>query len=47
MTDPTFETLVPKAPEGRFNGIKRAYTPADVAKLRGCFNLPYPGGNGR
>jgi len=39
MPDPTFETLVPKAPEGRFNGIKRAYTPADVAKLRGSVSI--------
>ena len=31
----TFETLVPNAPEGRFDGIERTYTPADVEKLRG------------
>ena len=30
----TFEDLVP-APTGRFDGIKRPYTPADVARLRG------------
>ncbi len=30
----TFEDLVP-APVGRFDGITRPYTPADVAKLRG------------
>lgn len=31
----TFEDLVPAAPAGRFDGIRRPYTPADVVKLRG------------
>ncbi|KQQ79070.1 isocitrate lyase [Aureimonas sp. Leaf324] len=33
MTD--FYTLVPSAPEGRFDGVERAYTVADVERLRG------------
>ncbi|WP_416357950.1 isocitrate lyase [Aureimonas phyllosphaerae] len=33
MTD--FYTLVPSAPEGRFDGMERAYTVADVERLRG------------
>ena len=33
MTD--FYTLVPSAPEGRFAGVERAYTVADVERLRG------------
>jgi isocitrate lyase len=33
----TFEDLVPAAPAGRFDGIRRPYTPADVVKLRGSF----------
>jgi len=39
MTETNFETLVPKAPAGRFNGIQRAYTAADVMKLRGSVTL--------
>ena len=31
----TFEQLVPNAPKGRFDGISRPYTPAEVEKLRG------------
>jgi isocitrate lyase len=31
----TFQDLVPSAPKGRFDGIERPYTPADVLKLRG------------
>ncbi|MFP6710845.1 MAG: isocitrate lyase [Rhodospirillales bacterium] len=30
-----FSNLVPEAPEGRFDGIDRPYSPADVEKLRG------------
>ncbi|HJO87740.1 MAG TPA: hypothetical protein QF359_12320, partial [Rhodospirillales bacterium] len=30
-----FSNLVPLAPEGRFDGIDRPYSPADVEKLRG------------
>ncbi|WP_279481975.1 isocitrate lyase [Aureimonas sp. SK2] len=33
MTD--FYTLVPSAPEGRFDGVERNYTVADVERLRG------------
>jgi isocitrate lyase len=31
----TFADLVPNAPQGRFDGIARPYTPADVLRLRG------------
>ena len=34
-TEATFDSLVPNAPAGRFEGIRRPYTPADVVKLRG------------
>ena len=37
----TFEQLVPNAPNGRFDGITRPYTPADVEKLRGSFPIAY------
>jgi isocitrate lyase len=30
-----YNNLVPQAPEGRFDGIERPYSPADVEKLRG------------
>ena len=33
MTAPSFETLIPNAPSGRFDGIKRPYTAADVDRL--------------
>jgi isocitrate lyase len=39
MTD--FYNLVPSAPEGRFDGIERPYTPADVLKLRGSIDIKY------
>jgi isocitrate lyase len=38
---PTFETLVPGAPAGRFDGIERPYGPADVAKLRGSVQIAH------
>jgi len=38
---PTFESLIPSAPTGRFDGIKRPYTPADVERLRGSFPIAY------
>jgi isocitrate lyase len=38
MTD--FAQLVP-APEGRFNGISRSYSPADVERLRGSVQIEY------
>lgn len=34
-TPEIYRNLVPGAPEGRFEGITRPYTPADVEKLRG------------
>lgn len=39
MSEPTFATLIPKAPEGRFNGIQRNYTAADVERLRGSISI--------
>jgi len=39
MTQPTFETLVPNAPKGRFDGINRPYAPEEVARLRGSFPI--------
>lgn len=36
----TFEDLVP-APKGRFDGIVRPYTPADVERLRGSFPIEH------
>jgi len=35
MTQPTFQSLVPGAPVGRFKGIERSYGAADVERLRG------------
>jgi isocitrate lyase len=32
-----FEDLIPGAPEGRFDGIERPYSPEDVLRLRGSF----------
>jgi len=37
----TFEDLVPSAPKGRFDGIRRSYTPADVLRLRGSFPIAH------
>jgi isocitrate lyase len=36
----SFDKLVP-APAGRFDGIERPYTPADVEKLRGSVKIDY------
>ena len=36
-----FDTLVPGAPAGRFDGIERPYSPADVAKLRGSVQIAH------
>jgi isocitrate lyase len=36
-----FETLIPSAPEGRFDGIERPYAAADVARLRGSFPIAH------
>jgi len=39
MTTPTFETLIPNAPAGRFDGIERNYSAADVSRLRGSIDI--------
>ena len=41
MTATSFEHLVPCAPKGRFDGIKRNYTPADVERLRGSVQIKH------
>jgi isocitrate lyase len=41
MSKLTFKDLVPSAPEGRYDGIKRPYSPEDVQKLRGSFPIAY------
>jgi isocitrate lyase len=41
MTQLTFQDLVPHAPEGRFDGINRPYTPEDVARLRGSLTIQH------
>ncbi len=41
MSKLTFKDLVPSAPEGRYEGIRRPYTPEDVLKLRGSFPIAY------
>lgn len=41
MSKMTFKDLVPAAPEGRYDGIRRPYTPDDVLKLRGSFPIAY------
>ncbi len=41
MSKLTFKDLVPGAPEGRHDGIRRPYTPEDVLKLRGSFPIAY------
>ena len=35
-----FSNLVP-APQGRFDGIERPYSPADVARLRGSIRIEH------
>ena len=35
------DSLIPNAPKGRFDGIKRPYTAAQVATLRGSFPIAY------
>ena len=37
----SFHDLVPHAPEGRFDGINRPYTPQDVQKLRGSLTIQH------
>ncbi|QXX75413.1 isocitrate lyase [Methylovirgula sp. HY1] len=38
---PSFEELVPNAPKGRFDGVRRPYTAADVLRLRGSFPIAH------
>ncbi|HLY80138.1 MAG TPA: isocitrate lyase, partial [Caulobacteraceae bacterium] len=35
------DSLIPNAPAGRFDGVKRPYTAAQVEKLRGSFPIAY------
>lgn len=37
----TFQDLVPNAPDGRFDGITRPYSPEDVLRLRGSFPISH------
>ncbi|MEM7462223.1 MAG: isocitrate lyase [Pseudomonadota bacterium] len=39
MTD--FYNLVPSAPQGRFEGVERPYSPQDVSRLRGSIEIKY------
>jgi isocitrate lyase len=41
MSTMTFRDLVPSAPAGRYDGIRRPYAPEDVAKLRGSFPIAH------
>src|SRR5580700_11473174 len=36
-----FDSLVPGAPAGRFEGVERPYSPADVEKLRGSVTIAH------
>jgi isocitrate lyase len=37
----TFEQLIPSAPKGRFDGIRRPYTAEDVVRLRGSVQVAH------
>ncbi|NIX75302.1 isocitrate lyase [Microvirga terricola] len=37
----TFEALIPSAPAGRFDGVRRPYSVDDVLRLRGSFPIAY------
>lgn len=41
MSKVTLSGLIPNAPVGRFDGIARPYTPEDVLRLRGSFQIRY------
>jgi isocitrate lyase len=41
MSNKEFEALVSSAPAGRFDGIERNYTPAEVKRLRGSVPIAY------
>jgi isocitrate lyase len=36
-----FEQLIPSAPKGRFDGIRRNYTAAEAQRLRGSIDIAY------
>ena len=39
MSKPTFDTLIPSAPDGRFDGIERNYSADEVSRLRGSIEI--------
>ncbi|MEX2408202.1 MAG: isocitrate lyase, partial [Rhodovibrionaceae bacterium] len=39
MSEITFDSLVPSAPLGRWDGIERNYSPEDVLRLRGSLEI--------
>jgi len=41
MSKPSFESLVPGAPRGRFEGIERSYTAEQASKLRGSIRIDH------
>lgn len=41
MSTSNFDTLIPAAPKGRFDGIERPYTAADVERLRGSLLITH------
>ena len=41
MSAASFTSLIPSAPEGRYDGIMRDYSPADVARLRGSVTVAH------
>ena len=41
MSKLTLSGIIPSAPVGRFDGIERPYTPEDVMRLRGSFQIRY------
>ena len=41
MTTESFKDLVPSAPEGRWDGLERNYSPEDVIRLRGSLEIKH------
>src|SRR5690606_29376793 len=41
MTKLTFSGIIPNAPVGRYEGVNRPYSPEDVLRLRGSFQVRY------
>jgi len=39
MTRKSYESFIADVPAGRFDGIRRDYTPEDVARLRGSVQI--------